>query len=247
MNAEDLRQIGEIMDIRFQKRDEKFDKIDERFDKIDEKFDKIDERFIKVDERFTKIDEKFDKIDENFKRLEQKIDLQNLEMDRRFAEQNCIINGFRTELKNDMTEMRTDFCERMDYKIDGLRNEINGKVDGLDHKINGLGNEVNGKIDDLDHRIDGLRNEVNGKIDGLDHKIDGLKFWIEDRYDPIFQSLKDYLPQAGKTYSDLEMRVDENTVSIKDCYTTSVDHEKRIRKLEKSVQKQDKQKQDKVV
>ena len=208
MNAEDLRQIGEIMDIRFHKRDEKFDKIDERF---------------------TKIDEKFDKIDENFKRLEQKIDLQNLEMDRRFAEQNCIINGFRTELKNDMTEMRTDFCERMDYKIDGLRKEINGKIDGLDHKIDGLGNEV------------------NGKIDGLDHKIDGLKLWIEDRYDPIFQSLKDYLPQAGKTYSDLEMRVDENTVGIKDCYTTSMDHEKRIRKLEKSAQKQDKQKQDKVV
>ena len=241
MNKEDLRQIGEMIDARLQEHDRKLeDTINKRFQeqdcKLKERFDRIDARLDDHDRRFETIDEKFTKVDENFTRLEQKIDLQNVEMDRRFAEQNRVINGFRMELKNDISVLRTDLCERMDYKFEALDN----KVDQVHH-------ELSDRMDGLDNKVDQVHHELSDRIDGLDNKVDGLKFWIEDRYDPIMQSLKDYLPSTGKTYSDLEMRVAENTVSIKDSYITSVDHENRIRKLETSVQKQDTQKQERIV
>jgi len=84
MQQQNLQQISDLMDQKFEKNNEKLKKdivnevgaitnqsfgefekkAEERFDKMDKRFDKMDKRFDKMDKRFDKMDKRFDKMDE---------------------------------------------------------------------------------------------------------------------------------------------------------------------------------------
>lgn len=72
--CEEIRDLRQDMNLRFQKVDERFEKMNERFQKVDDRFQKVDERFQKVDERFEQMHremcERFQKVDERFQRVD---------------------------------------------------------------------------------------------------------------------------------------------------------------------------------
>ena len=99
MNKEDLQQIANLLNPRFDKIDSKFDEIDSRFDKIDLKFGEIDSRFDKLDKRVDNLELGITKLDKRVGNLEQW--------------QDKIINNlddFRKEVKDDQeyTHRRID-------------------------------------------------------------------------------------------------------------------------------------------
>ena len=55
MSPQDLKQIGNLFDKKFDNIDKKFDNIDKKFDNIDKKFDNIDKKFDNIDKKFADI------------------------------------------------------------------------------------------------------------------------------------------------------------------------------------------------
>lgn len=77
--AEDIKQLTEYLE-------DKFDGIDKRFEKIDECFEKVDEKFVNIDKRFDGIDKKFIRIDERFDGIDKRFDNFGKEVGERFNE-----------------------------------------------------------------------------------------------------------------------------------------------------------------
>ena len=106
MNKEDLQQIADLLNPKFENIDSKFDKIDSKFDKIDSKFDKLDEHMGTLENGMTKLDERMRTLENGMIKLDRRVD--NLEQ-----WQDRIINDisdFRQEVKEDQeyTHRRID-------------------------------------------------------------------------------------------------------------------------------------------
>jgi hypothetical protein len=84
----DLRNLEERLELRFDRIDDRFGRvedrfaaIDGRFDRVDDRFAAIDDRFDRVDDRFAAIDDRFDRVDDRFAAMEERFD----RVDDRFA------------------------------------------------------------------------------------------------------------------------------------------------------------------
>jgi archaellum component FlaC len=90
------------MDARFDKIDERLDGMDARFDKVDERFEQIDRRFEQVDQRFEQVDRRFEQVDRRFEQVDRRFE----QVDRRFEEVKTEISNVKSELRQDMRQLR---------------------------------------------------------------------------------------------------------------------------------------------
>lgn len=92
-----------------------------------------------------------------------------------------LIGVFAAVMLGGMTLMTTMMNRVVRAEVGGLRNEMNGRFDGVHGEINGLRNEMNGRFDGVRGEINGvygeingLRGEMNARFDTVDHKIETL-------------------------------------------------------------------------
>lgn len=89
-----------------------------------------------------------------------------------------LIGVFAAVMLGGMTLMTTMMSRVVRAEIGGLRNEMNGRFDGVAGEITGLRGEMNGRfngvageITGLHGEIAGLRGEMNARFDTVDHKV----------------------------------------------------------------------------
>jgi|GEM_PF-1352039 len=67
---EEIKELKEDGNRRFEEICQRFERIDQRFEKVDQRFERIDQRFEKVDQRFERIDQRFDEMARNQREIQ---------------------------------------------------------------------------------------------------------------------------------------------------------------------------------
>ena len=83
-----------------------------------------------------------------------------------------LLNQSLHPIKEDLQQLHKDFI--------GLNNKFNGLRQDMNEKIDGLREEIRVEIRRLDDKIDGLREEMHAEIDRLDGKIDKTQRDIDE-------------------------------------------------------------------
>ena len=97
-------------------------------------------------------------------------------------------------------------------------------------------NQIKNLIKEQDIRIDQKFERMETRLmDMIDHRFHQQQLYLENNFGAAFQSLKEYLPPTGKTYSGLEERVDSLETRTNDGYTILKQHEQRLDSIERIV------------
>ena len=157
-------------------------------------------------------------IKEQDTRIEQIFDEQDTRIDQKFKEQNARIDQ--------------KFKEQ-DARIDQKFKEQDAR---FDQKFNEQDVRFDQSFKEQDARFDQKFERMETRLmDMIDHRFHQQQLYLENNFGAAFQSLKEYLPPTGKTYSGLEERVDSLETRTNDGYTILKQHEQRLDSIERIV------------
>ncbi len=172
MKKEDLKQIGDLLD----------KKLDKKFAERDKKWDrKFAERDKRLDEKFAERDKKWDKkFAERDKRLDEKFAERDKRLDEKFDNFAIIVHqGFQEQ--KDYMDKRFD---KIDIAFADLKQEIIGVEDEIDVLRNQVSNLIK-KVDKMDMALDnlvGVENEdilaMNKTIERMQRELTKLKIKV---------------------------------------------------------------------
>ena len=168
----------------------------------------IKEQDTRIDQIFKEQDAHFDqKFREQDSRIDQKFREQDARIDQRFKEQDARIDQ---RFKEQDARFDQKFKEQ-DARFDQRFKEQDARFDQ--------------KFERMETRL----------MDMIDHRFHQQQLYLENNFGAAFQSLKEYLPPTGKTYSGLEGRVDFLETRTNDGYTILKQHEQRLDSIERIV------------
>ena len=87
------------------------------------------------------------------------------------GELKAYLDGMKSEMQEGFAEHGKQIAEQ-GKRIDDVRTELSGKIDGLSDRVDDVRDELGGKID-------GVRDELGGKIDDVHKSIQGLSGVVE--------------------------------------------------------------------
>lgn len=65
-HQDDLKVLGERMDMGFESVDRRFDEVDKRFDQVEQRLDQVENRLDKVEQRLEKVEHRLDQLEDAF-------------------------------------------------------------------------------------------------------------------------------------------------------------------------------------
>ena len=156
--------------------------------------------------------------------------------------------------KEDMNQIK-NLIKEQDIRIDQIFEEQSVRIDQkfkeqdirIDQKFKEQDARIDQKFKEQDARFDQRFKEQDARFDQkfermetrlmdmIDHRFHQQQLYLETDFGAVFQSLKEYLPPTGKTYSGLEGRVDFLETRTNDGYTILKQHEQRLDSIERIV------------
>ena len=134
--------------------------------------------------------------------------------------------------KEDMNQIK-NLIKEQDTRIDQIFKEQDAH---FDQKFREQDSRIDQKFKEQDARIDQKFERMETRLmDMIDHRFHQQQLYLENNFGAAFQSLKEYLPPTGKTYSGLEGRVDFLETRTNDGYTILKQHEQRLDSIERIV------------
>jgi hypothetical protein len=102
----DLRNLEERLELRFDRIDDRFGRVEDRFAAIDGRFDRVDDRFAAIDDRFDRVDDRFAAMEERFDRVDDRFAAVEERMGLRFDAMGSDLRAsFEHELRTQTTTM----------------------------------------------------------------------------------------------------------------------------------------------
>ena len=153
------------------------------------------------------------------------------------------MNQIKNLIKEQDTRIEQIFDEQ-DTRIDQKFKEQNARIDQkfkeqdarIDQKFKEQDARFDQKFKEQDARFDQKFERMETRLmDMIDHRFHQQQLYLENNFGAAFQSLKEYLPPTGKTYSGLEERVDSLETRTNDGYTILKQHEQRLDSIERIV------------
>ena len=122
LTQEDLQNIVQVLQPKFDQIDRRFEQIDRRFEKIEIRLDQIDRRFEQIDLRFEQVDLRFQEVDKQF-----------LDMTKWIG---GLMNNFvtRSEFQSLIDEMNAGFDAIMNHLAD-LKSYMERKFGDIDERF----------------------------------------------------------------------------------------------------------------
>ena len=145
--------------------------------------------------------------------------------------------------KEDMNQIK-NLIKEQDIRIDQIFEEQSVRIDQkfkeqdirIDQKFKEQDARIDQKFKEQDARFDQKFERMETRLmDMIDHRFHQQQLYLENNFGAAFQSLKEYLPPTGKTYSGLEGRVDFLETRTNDGYTILKQHEQRLDSIERIV------------
>ncbi len=135
-SKEEIKQLSDLLDVRFKEVDQRLDGIDQRFDGIDQRFDGIDRRFDGVDQRFDGVDQRFDaakkSMNEGFKAVDAKFVAFSDKIQQSVADTLRFNNDL---LRQDMKAMENRLTRSIEDGKQVILEAISGKLDNHEKRI----------------------------------------------------------------------------------------------------------------
>ena len=166
---------------------------------------------------------------EDMNQIKNLIKEQDTRIDQIFKEQDA---HFDQKFREQDARIDQKFREQ-DARIDQRFKEQDAR---FDQRFKEQDARIDQKFKEQDARFDQKFERMETRLmDMIDHRFHQQQLYLENNFGAAFQSLKEYLPPTGKTYSGLEERVDSLETRTNDGYTILKQHEQRLDSIERIV------------
>ena len=128
-SKEEIKQLGDLLDVRFKVVDQRLDGMNQRFDRMDQRFDGMDQRFDGVDQR---VDTAKKSMNEGFKAVDAKFVAFSDKIQQSVADTLRFNNDL---LRQDMKAMENRLTRSIEDGKQVILEAISGKLDNHEKRI----------------------------------------------------------------------------------------------------------------